>query len=148
MTFWQLGFKNFVDRKWNLCWKVWVSHTNFKWWFFILVLVRAQVPGSPVAWGCRIQRLHLCRLGKTTPNECPGYNIKQLNGETQVMLELWGMRSFSCLPSLSVPLWPGVVAPDSVLSMSQIELTFKLITNKWHTKLNGLKLNCLSFNRL
>ncbi len=28
------------------------------------------------------------------------------------MLELWGMRSTSSLPSLPGPLWPGVVAPD------------------------------------
>ena len=36
------------------------------------------------------------------------------------MLELWGMRStLSLLPG---SLWPGVVAPDRVLSMGQIEL--------------------------
>ena len=35
-------------------------------------------------------------------------------------LELWGMWS---IPSLLLgPLWPEVVAPDSVLSISQIEL--------------------------
>ena len=28
------------------------------------------------------------------------------------MLELWGMRSTSLLPSLPGPLWPEVVAPD------------------------------------
>ena len=28
------------------------------------------------------------------------------------MLVLWGMRSTYLLPSLSGPLWPGVVAPD------------------------------------
>ena len=32
------------------------------------------------------------------------------------------MQSTSLLPSLHGPLWPGVVAPDRVLSMSQIEL--------------------------
>ena len=31
------------------------------------------------------------RCGKT-PNECPGYDIKQSVGEAPVMLELWGMR--------------------------------------------------------
>ena len=36
------------------------------------------------------------------------------------MLEFWGMWS---TPSLLLDLlWPGVVAPDSVLSMGQIEL--------------------------
>ena len=38
------------------------------------------------------------------------------------MLELWGMRSTPSLLSLSGLLWPGVVAPDRVLSMGQIEL--------------------------
>ena len=38
------------------------------------------------------------------------------------MLELWGMWSVPLLPSLPVPLWPGVVTPDRVLSMGQIEL--------------------------
>ena len=28
------------------------------------------------------------------------------------MLEHWGMRNASLLPSLPDPLWPGVVAPD------------------------------------
>ena len=39
------------------------------------------------------------------------------------MLELWGMQSTPSLPSFPGPLWPGVVAPDRVLSMGQIELT-------------------------
>ena len=43
------------------------------------------------------------------------------NGEALVMLELWGMQSTS-LSSLPGPLYLGVVAPDRVLSMSQIEL--------------------------
>ena len=43
-------------------------------------------------------------------------------GEAQVMLELWGMRSIPSLLSLSGPVWLGVVAPDSVLSMGKIEL--------------------------
>ena len=38
------------------------------------------------------------------------------------MLELWGMWSISLLPLLPVPVWPGVVAPDMVLHMGQIEL--------------------------
>ena len=46
------------------------------------------------------------------PNECPGYDTKQSDGEVPVMLELWGMRSTPSLPSLPGPLWPGVVAPD------------------------------------
>ena len=38
------------------------------------------------------------------------------------MLVLWGMRSMPSLPSLPSPLWPGVVAPDRVLSMGQTEV--------------------------
>ena len=38
------------------------------------------------------------------------------------MLELRRMQSTPSLPSLPGQLWPGVVAPDWVLSMGQIEL--------------------------
>ena len=38
------------------------------------------------------------------------------------MLELWGMQSTSSLPSFPDPFFPGVVAPDRVLSRGQIEL--------------------------
>ena len=44
--------------------------------------------------------------------ECPKYDNKQSDGEVQVMLELWGMRSTPSLPSFPSPPWPGVVAPD------------------------------------
>ena len=43
------------------------------------------------------------------------------------------MRSAPLLPSLPSLLWPGVVGPDKVLSMSQIEL-FDI-----YAKLNCLK---------
>ena len=69
-----------------------------------------------VGWGCRIHRLHLCR-GVRRPNECPGYDTKQSDGEVPAMLELWGMQSTPLLPSLPGPLWPGVVVPDRALSM-------------------------------
>ena len=45
------------------------------------------------------------------------------------MLKLWGMRSTLSLPSLPGPLWPGVVAPDRVLSMGPIELNCVLMIN-------------------
>ena len=54
--------------------------------------------------------------------ECPGYDTKQSDGESPVMLEHWGMRRTPSLPSLRGPLWLRVVPPDRVLSMSQIEL--------------------------
>ena len=37
------------------------------------------------------------------------------------MLELWGLQSTPLLPSLPGSPWPGVVAPDRVLSMGEIE---------------------------
>ena len=76
-----------------------------------------------VDWGCRIHRLHLCRGVRPPSHECPGYDTKQSDGKVPVVLELWGMRSTPSLPLLPDPLWPGVVAPDRVLSMDQIELT-------------------------
>ena len=63
------------------------------------------------------------------PNECPGYDIKQSDGEFPVILELWGMRSTPSLPLLPGPLRPGVLAPDRVLSMGQIELNCVLTLN-------------------
>ena len=71
----------------------------------------------PVGWGCRIHWLHLCRGVRPGPNECPGYDTKQSDGEVSAVLELWGVRSTPSLPSLPGPLWPGVVAPDRALSM-------------------------------
>ena len=44
-------------------------------------------------------------------------DTKQSDGEVPVMLELWGMQSNPLWPSLSVPLWSEVVAPDRVLSL-------------------------------
>ena len=43
------------------------------------------------------------------------------------MLELWGMQSISLLPLVPGSLWPGVVAPDRILSMGQIELNCVLM---------------------
>ena len=78
---------------------------------------------GPVGWSCRIHRLHLYEGVRIPQKECPDYDMKQSYGEAPVTLKLWGMRS---IPSLSLhygPLWPGVVAPDRVLSMSQTELS-------------------------
>ena len=50
------------------------------------------------------------------------YISKQSDGEVPVMLELWGMLNTPSLPLLPRPLWPGVVAPDRILLMGQIEL--------------------------
>ena len=68
-----------------------------------------------------------------TPNECPGYDTKQSDGEIPVMLELWGIQSFPLLPSLPGPLFLLVVVYDRVLSMDQIELKCAFIQN-WITR--------------
>ena len=47
-------------------------------------------------------------------NECPEYDNKQSDGEAPVILGLWGIQSILSLLSHPVPLWPGVVAPDTV----------------------------------
>ena len=52
----------------------------------------------PVGWGCRIHRLLLCRGVRPLPNECPGYDTKQSDGEVPAVLELWEMRSTPSLP--------------------------------------------------
>ena len=59
-----------------------------------------------------------CRLGldntltaplqrSKTPNECPVYDTKQSDGQVQVLLGLWGIRSTSSLPWLPGLLWSG-----------------------------------------
>ena len=45
------------------------------------------------------------------------------------MLKLWGMQSIPSLPSLPGLLWFGVIAPDLVLSIGQIELNSILMLN-------------------
>ena len=55
--------------------------------------------------------------GKTPPNECPGYDTRQFDGEVPVILELRVMQCTFSFPLLQGPLWPGMVAPDRTLSM-------------------------------
>ena len=52
---------------------------------------------------------------------CPGYHTKQSDSEAPIM-DIGVMWSTTSLPLLSGSLWPGVVAPDKILSMGQIEL--------------------------
>ena len=115
----------------------------------MLLVLHLYNPDGPVALGCRIHQLNLCKGVRppTTTNECPGYDTKQSDGETPVMLELWGMRSIPSLPSLPV-------APDRVLSMGQIELNYVLMLNwiAWNKTIltyklrTYAKLNCLKWN--
>ena len=49
------------------------------------------------------------------------------------MLELWGMGSISLSSSIHSPIWPGVVAPDRVLSMGQIKCVLMLKWIVWNS---------------
>ena len=72
----------------------------------------------PAGLDSRIHRLQLCRGVRPPPaNGCPGYDIKQADGEGLVMLELGEMRSTPSLSLLPGLLWPGMVALDRALSM-------------------------------
>ena len=57
------------------------------------------------------------------------YGSKQSKGEDEIMLELWRMQSTPSVTSLPSPLWPGVEAPDRVLSMDQTDLYCMLMLN-------------------
>ena len=65
--------------------------------------------------------------------------VPSITSEARVMLELWGMRRTPTLLLLPGPLWPRVVAPDRVLSISQIEL-FDILTEC--KQMTYAKLNC------
>ena len=53
-------------------------------------------------------------------NKCPGYDTKR-SDHRALVLELWGMLITPSLLLLPGPLGIGVVAPDKVLYMGQIE---------------------------
>ena len=55
--------------------------------------------------------------------------FKQSDDEATAMLELWGKRGAPSSPSLPGPLWPGLVAPDWVLSIDQIVLNCVITLN-------------------
>ena len=53
-------------------------------------------------------------------NECPEYDIKPFDDEAPA-LEIRIMQITSSFPFQPGLLWPGVAAPDRVLSMGQVE---------------------------
>ena len=119
------------------------SRAEFIAWY----LRRGMAMRSSIFWYCRTwvlihAWLSIIKLAQSagatltaflqrvnTPHECLEYDSKQSDGEVPVMLELWQMWSTSSLPLLPGPLWPRMVAPDRVLSMSQIELNCVLMLN-------------------
>ena len=82
----------------------------------------SQSTTCPICWGCRIHRLRLRRRVRHPANECPGYDIKPSDSEAPVTLDRWRIRSTPTLTSLTGPFWPGVGAPNRVLSKGQIEV--------------------------
>ena len=91
---------------------------------YIYIFIYTQVSCCQVSYGCRIQQLHHCRGVRLPQRVSYIYDTKQPDVEFPVMQELWGLWSTPLLPSLSGLLWPGVVAPDRVQSMGQIELNW------------------------
>ncbi len=100
-----------------------------------------------------IQTVLICRGVRSPPNECPGYDTKQSDGEIAVMLQLTGIRSTPSLPSLPAPLKPEMIALDRVLSMDQVELNCVLMLNwtVWNRTIFDIKtvftLNWIVWNR-
>ena len=84
--------------------------------YLVWVITLTTSINSLVVWVYGIHWLHLCRMVRHPPNECPTYDIK-LSHDMAPVQELWGMLS---IPLLS--LWPGLAAPDRVRSMGPIEL--------------------------
>ena len=78
------------------------------------------------------------------------YDTKQSEDGAPLMLELWRMRCTPLLSSLPDPLWPGVVAPDRVLSRGQLELNSMLMLNwfAWNSTVYVFKKRDLALNNL
>ena len=77
-----------------------------------------------------VKHTHCISAEGRSPNEYSVYNTKLSVGEVP-NLERWGMQSTPSLALLPDPLWPGVVLPNSVPSMGQIEL-FDHSTSHWY----------------
>ena len=60
--------------------------------------------------------------GESPYNECPVYDIKKSDGETAVIQELFRNEEYLFPTIVPMLLWPGLVAFDSFLLMSRIEL--------------------------
>ena len=89
----------------------------------------------------QVEGQYTTQTGKS-PSNTPTNVLDMILNKAPEIQELWKMQSSPSLPSLPGPLWPGVVVPEKVLSMGQIEiLTLKLNANKW------LMLNWIVINR-
>ena len=84
--------------------------------------------------------------GAVEYTNCISPDTKQSGGKVPVMLELWGIQSTPLLPSLAGSLCPWVVAPQRILSMSEIELYCVLMLN-WTVGNKTAWLNWIAWNR-
>ena len=75
---------------------------------------------SAVGWVCRIHRLYLFRRVRSLSQRVSYIYITKSDGEAP-FLEIEEMWSIPSLKLVQCLLWLGVVAPDKVLSMGQIE---------------------------
>ena len=81
-----------------------VNYLNYYFFFQIII--------SPVGWGSRMHRLHLCKaIRKTPPQRVSWYDTKQSDGETPV-LELWENAEYPLVaiaPRFTEPEWEHLI---------------------------------------
>ena len=98
-----------------------------------------------VDWSCRIHRLHLCRGVRPPPTSVQDMTLNNLIVRFQWC---WGFGEwqYPLFPLLFGPLWPGMVAPDRTLFMSQIKLECIRMLN-WIVWIRTVWLNWIVWNR-
>ena len=86
-----------------------------------IVICRHTTIIGPVGRGCRIHQLLLCRGVRPPPTSVQDMILNDLMVKFQ--------KCTPSLPSLPGPLWPGVIAPDRLLSIHQFKLNSVLMLN-------------------
>ena len=82
-----------------------------------VILCQILLISTQLAGGCRIHWLHLCRRVRPPPTSVLDMVLNNLI----VRLQLW--RFGECRSTPSLPLLPGLLSPDRVLPLGQIEQT-------------------------
>ena len=83
-------------------------------WKHISCNERLGILSKTSVWGCRILQMDLC--SGIIPHR-PRIVLDMALNNLMVMLDLWRMWSTPSLPLLPSPLWPGMLAPDKILSI-------------------------------
>ena len=139
-------------RSYDLFVSVWLGFMAYQ----LLLVIKRQIL-LPSWLGPKNTPTISLQRGKNPPTHTRrvyGYDTKQSDCEVPIMLEHWRMRSTSSLSLLIGPLWPGVVASDRVLGMSQTKLNCVIMPNwiDWNRNVlifklcTYVKLNCLKLN--